>query len=147
MGEATLTIGEVAGRAGVATSTLRFYEAEGLIESERSTGNQRRYHRSVLRRIAVIRVAQSLGITLAEVKQQLAGLPDGQNPDRAAWADMSDSWRGDLDARIDRLVALRDDLSGCIGCGCLSVDTCRFFNPGDSAARKGPGPRYLMGDG
>lgn len=141
-----LTIGEAAARAGVAASTLRFYEARGLIRSARTSGNQRRYHRSMLRRISVIQVAQSLGLSLAEIAEALATLPEGRNPTKADWRRLSNRWRDRLDARIERLQRLRDTLSGCIGCGCLSLKSCALHNRDDRAAGRGPGARYLAGD-
>lgn len=141
-----LSIGAVAGRLGIATSALRFYEDEGLIIAERSPGGQRRYSRDVIRRVAFIRAAQNVGLTLAEIREALAGLPTGRTPDRADWERLAASWRPMLDARIRSLVLLRDKLDGCIGCGCLSLDTCALYNPDDVAARFGPGARYLLGD-
>jgi len=142
-----LTIGEVAVRGGVATSTLRFYEAEGLLRSERTPGGHRMYPRSVLRRVAVIRVAQRLGLTLAEIREALATLPPDRAPTAAEWSRLSKAWREQLEERIESLQNLRDDLTGCIGCGCLSLRRCTLYNPGDVAAEAGTGPRYLLGDG
>lgn len=139
-----LTPGEVAARAGVAVSALHFYEREGLIESERTAGNQRRYHRDVLRRISFIRVSQGLGISLAEIREALESLPDDKVPTKADWARLSQRWRADLDSRIDQLQRLRDNLDGCIGCGCLSLKSCSLYNPEDWLASTGPGPRRLM---
>lgn len=139
-----LTPGEVAERAGVAVSALHFYEREGLIESERTAGNQRRYHRDVLRRISFIRVSQGLGISLATIREALESLPDDKVPTKADWARLSQRWRADLDARIDQLERLRDNLDGCIGCGCLSLKSCSLYNPGDWLATTGPGPRRLL---
>ncbi|WP_335947042.1 redox-sensitive transcriptional activator SoxR [Salipiger bermudensis] len=136
-----LSVGEMAARAGVAVSTLHFYEAEGLIESWRTPANHRRYDRRELRRVAVIRVAQSLGIPLAEIRTMLARLPKGRAPNKAEWQAVSEDWSRELDARIARLQALRDDLDGCIGCGCLSMEACPLYNPGDRKGREGPGPR------
>ncbi|EEX15782.1 redox-sensitive transcriptional activator SoxR [Citreicella sp. SE45] len=136
-----LSVGEMAARAGVAVSTLHFYEAEGLIESWRSPANHRRYDRRELRRVAVIRVAQSLGIPLAEIRDILGGLPKGRAPNKAEWQAVSVAWRTELNARIARLEALRDDLDGCIGCGCLSMETCPLYNPADVKGRSGAGPR------
>ena len=138
-----LTIGEVAERAGVATSALRFYESEGLIDSVRSAGNQRRYHRDVLRRIAFVRAAQRVGLTLDEIKAALASLPENRTPTARDWERLSRSWRPLLDARIGELERLRDRLDGCIGCGCLSLRACKLANPHDVAANWGPGARYL----
>ena len=141
-----LTVGEVARRSGVAVSTLHFYERKGLIAGWRSRGNQRRYERAVLRRIAIIKVAQQLGIGLAEIGERLSRLPDDRTPGKADWARLAASWRSDLDGRIARLVRLRDNLDGCIGCGCLSVDACPLRNPGDVLGETGPGPHHLDAD-
>ncbi|BBK38042.1 hypothetical protein STAQ_31200 [Allostella sp. ATCC 35155] len=138
-----LSVGEVAARAGVAVSTLHFWEARGLIASRRSSGNQRRYPRAVLRRVAVIKAAQALGIPLASVGEALAALPDGRPPTAADWARMSAAWRDELDRRIARLTCLRDSLTGCIGCGCLSLRVCPLRNPGDRAASTGCGAWLL----
>ena len=140
----TLTIAELAARSGVATSALRFYEAQGLLPAARTGGNQRRYPRSALRRVAVIRAARTMGVPLADVAAAFAALPAGRTPTAADWARLSRRWRDALDARIAVLTRLRDDLDGCIGCGCLSLQRCRLFNPGDRAALGGDGPRYLL---
>jgi MerR family redox-sensitive transcriptional activator SoxR len=139
-----LTPGELSVRAGVAVSALHFYEREGLIESRRTTGNQRRYHRDVLRRVAFIRVSQSLGISLARIRGALDGLPDDKVATKADWARLSSHWRSDLDARIDQLERLRDQLDGCIGCGCLSLKSCALYNPADELGANGPGARRLL---
>jgi MerR family redox-sensitive transcriptional activator SoxR len=144
--EPHLTIGEVARRSGVAPSGLRYYESLGLITSERTTGNQRRYRRSVLRRVAFIRTASRVGLTLEQVREALATLPDRRTPTAQDWSRLSASWRPMLDARIAELERLRDDLDSCIGCGCLSLERCALQNPDDRAAALGPGPRYLEGD-
>jgi MerR family redox-sensitive transcriptional activator SoxR len=141
---AALTPGEVASRTGAAVSALHFYEREGLIRSHRTAGNQRRYHRDVLRRVAFIRVSQSLGISLARIRDALATLPDDRVPTKADWARLSRGWRSDLDDRIDHLQRLRDNLDGCIGCGCLSLKSCVLYNADDSLAVQGPGPRRLL---
>lgn len=141
-----LTIGELAERAGVATSALRYYEARGLIRSERTSGNQRRYPRATLRRVSLIRAAQEVGLSLAEVATALETLPHDKTPTKRDWEKMSRSWRARLDAQIAELIALRDDLTDCIGCGCLSLKSCAIFNPADAIAIRGSGPRYLMGD-
>lgn len=138
-----LTVGEVALRSGVAVSTIHFYEAKGLISSIRNAGNQRRFHRSELRRIAVIKVAQRAGISLSEVHDALATLPTQRNVSAADWARLSKRWKAALEERITRLEALRDDLAGCIGCGCLSLRDCPLRNPQDELAAEGPGPRLL----
>jgi MerR family transcriptional regulator, redox-sensitive transcriptional activator SoxR len=141
-----LTIGEVAARAGLAASALRFYESEGLIDSARSGGGQRRFHRDMLRRIAFVRVAQRVGLTLEEIRGALARLPAGRTPTPADWAALSRSWRPRLDDQIATLERLRDRLTSCIGCGCLSFKACALYNPEDAASSLGPGPRYLLGD-
>lgn len=138
-----LSPGQLAARAGVAVSALHFYEAEGLIHSRRTAGNQRRYPRDTLRRVAFIRASQRVGIPLKTIGQALSTLPDGRTPTRADWARLSRSWRVDLDDRIRRLQDLRDQLDGCIGCGCLSIDRCRLYNPDDFLGDEGPGPRKL----
>lgn len=134
-----LTPGEVAHRAGVAVSALHFYEREGLITSIRTVGNQRRYHRDVLRRIAFVRVSQGVGVSLSAIRDALATLPEGRTPTKADWARLSRSWRSDLDDRIARLEKLRDTLDDCIGCGCLSMRSCALANPGDVLRQHGPG--------
>ena len=141
---AELTPGQVAQRSGVAVSALHFYEAEGLIHSRRTAGNQRRYARDTLRRVAFIRASQRVGIPLRSIKDALGTLPDGRTPTRSDWARLSRSWREDLDDRIRRLHDLRDQLDGCIGCGCLSIDRCRLYNPDDVQGREGPGARKLV---
>jgi MerR family redox-sensitive transcriptional activator SoxR len=141
-----LTVGEVAVRSGVAVSAIHFYERKGLIAPWRSSGNQRRYERATLRRIALIKVAQRLGISLAEIRARLATLPADRTPGKGDWAKLAAAWRGELDARIAQLTRLRDRLDGCIGCGCLSVGDCPLRNPDDRLADRGPGPHYLTGD-
>jgi len=141
-----LSIGEVVRRSGVPHSALRFYEAAGLVESTRSPGNQRRFHRDVLRRLAFIRIAQRVGLSLEEIGEALASLPEGRTPDQRDWERLSRRWRDELDERLRLLAALRDDLTSCIGCGCLSLQRCHLYNPGDGASRLGPGARYLLGD-
>lgn len=136
-----LTIGQVAARAGVATSALRFYEERGLIASERAgTSGHRRYHRSVLRRIAFITFAQHVGLTLAEIGEELARLPANRTPTRRDWSALTTTWRARIDERIAEMERLRDSLDDCIGCGCLSLDRCAIANPGDRVAAAGPGP-------
>ncbi|MDQ3106997.1 MAG: redox-sensitive transcriptional activator SoxR, partial [Actinomycetota bacterium] len=141
-----LTIGAMAERTGVATSALRYYEREGLIRSERSDGGQRRFAREELRRVAFVRIAQRIGLTLDEIRAALATLPEARTPSRADWARLSKAWRPRLDEQIQVLERLRDDLTDCIGCGCLSLKSCALYNPNDDASRGGPGPRYLLGD-
>lgn len=141
-----LTIGEVARRSGVASSALRFYEQRGLISSQRAGSGHRRYPRPVLRRIAFIVFAQRVGLSLDEIAAELAKLPPHQAPTRRDWSRLSATWTSQIDDRIAELQRLRLGLTECIGCGCLSLDRCRLANPGDRAARLGPGPRYWIGD-
>jgi MerR family transcriptional regulator, redox-sensitive transcriptional activator SoxR len=143
MASTYLTIGELSERSGVATSALRYYETVGLIESTRTTGNQRRYRRIALRRVAFIRSAQRVGLTLDEISEALATLPEGRTPTKADWARLSQSWRPRIDAQIERLERLRGKLDGCIGCGCLSLKTCSLNNPEDVVAPRGPGAVFL----
>ena len=138
-----LSIGEVAQRAGLATSALRYYEQEGLITAVRSSGGQRRYHRSVLRRLAFVRAARTVGLSLEEIHAALETLPASRTPTKSDWARLSRSWRARLDEQIEALTALRDGLTSCIGCGCLSLRQCALSNPGDAVAARGPGARYL----
>jgi MerR family redox-sensitive transcriptional activator SoxR len=138
-----LSVGEAARRSGVAVSTLHFYETKGLIKSARSAGNQRRYARGVLRRIATIKVAQKAGIPLATIRQALAALPADRAPTLEDWRQLSTRWRMELDSRIRKLTQLRDRLDDCIGCGCLSTTNCPLRNPSDELAEKGAGPRLL----
>jgi MerR family redox-sensitive transcriptional activator SoxR len=138
-----LTVGEVARRSGFAASALRFYEQEGLLHATRTAGGQRRYERSVLRRLAFIRAARNIGLNLDEVRAALASLPESRTPTVADWAAISKSWRGRLDEEIKALTALRDGLEACIGCGCLSLGRCRISNPDDRAATYGAGAAYL----
>jgi len=141
-----LSIGEVAERTGVSVSALRFYETEGMVAPTRSAGGQRRFPRDALRRIAFIRVAQRVGLTLDEIRTALATLPDQRTPTAADWARLSRAWKAHLDERIHLLEGLRDELSSCIGCGCLSLHACKLYNPDDRARALGQGPRYLLGD-
>ncbi|AOA71518.1 MerR family transcriptional regulator [Stenotrophomonas rhizophila] len=134
-----LSVGDVARRSGVAVSALHFYERKGLIRSLRTAGNQRRFSRDVLRRLAVIRVAQRVGMPLEAVANAFAALPENKTPTRAEWAKMSALWRGELDQRIEELLLLRDQLTDCIGCGCLSLKRCRLANPGDALGEQGDG--------
>jgi MerR family redox-sensitive transcriptional activator SoxR len=135
----TLTPGQVASRTGLTVSALHFYEREGLITSHRTPGNQRRYERSVLRRLGVVKAAQALGIPLADVKRELAALPLDRQPGAKDWKVLAENWEADLTARIERLTRLRDYLSGCIGCGCLSTASCPLYNPDDKLAERGSG--------
>jgi len=141
-----LSIGEVAARSGIATSALRFYEAEGLLAAQRTSGNQRRYERAVLRRIALIRAGRAAGIPLERIRSALDTLPAGRTPTRRDWERLSRAWRSDLDAQIAMLHAVRDRLTTCIGCGCLSIDACTLLNPDDEAGGLGSGAHYIARD-
>lgn len=141
-----ITIGELAARSGVATSALRYYESRGLIASSRTDGNQRRYPRAALRRVAFIRAAHAVGLSLDEIRSALAMLPADRTPTKRDWQRMTAAWRRHLEARMAALAQLRDDLDGCIGCGCLSLRTCRLLNRDDAAGTRGAGARYLLGD-
>ena len=143
--DSVLTIGEVARRSGVASSALRFYEERGLIASVRAGSGHRRYPRSVLRRIAFIVFAQRIGLSLEEIGAELGKLPADRSPTRQDWARLSGAWTKRVDQMIAQLQRLRDGLTQCIGCGCLSIDKCRWANPADQAGRRGPGPRYWLG--
>lgn len=144
--EDLLPIGVVAERTGLAVSAIRFYEEQGLITADRAPSGHRRFARSTIRRISFILACQRLGYALAEIGAHLASLPDGRTPTDADWERLAARFRADLDARITGLLDLRDRLDGCIGCGCLSLDRCAIYNPGDAAAGLGAGPRYLLGD-
>ena len=141
-----LSVGQVARRAGVAVSTLHFYESRGLIRSRRNAGNQRRYTRDVLRRVAVIKVAQRTGMPLSAIAEALQALPPDRAPSATDWKRLSGQWRAELEERIARLQRLRDQLNGCIGCGCLSLKACPLRNPDDALASEGGGPRLLDPD-
>lgn len=141
-----LSIGQLATRTGLSVSAIRYYETEGLIAPDRNAGGQRRFHRADIRRLSFILIAQRFGFTLARIREVLASLPGGRTPTPADWRAMGDVFRTDLDARIAALQKMRDDLDGCIGCGCLSLPSCALWNAGDCAASKGNGPRYLLGD-
>lgn len=138
-----LTVGEVAQRSGVAVSALHFYESKGLITSWRNQANQRRYPREALRRVSIIKVAQRIGIPLASIKAALTSLPKGRTPNDQDWRKLAARWQDELDDRIEKLTRLRDQLTGCIGCGCLSMNSCPLRNPGDELSAEGPGPRLL----
>ncbi|MEV0282245.1 redox-sensitive transcriptional activator SoxR [Streptomyces sp. NPDC050610] len=140
-----LTVGELSERSGVPASALRFYERQDLINSRRTSGNQRRYTRDTLRRVAFIRVSQRLGIPLATIRGALAMLPENRTPTREDWARVSECWRQDLTERIEQMTKLRDHLTDCIGCGCLTIDRCVLTNPWDRLQEEGPGPRKLIG--
>ncbi|WP_372410940.1 redox-sensitive transcriptional activator SoxR [Streptomyces luteireticuli] len=139
-----LTMGELSSRSGVAPSALRFYEREGLIRSSRTSGNQRRYRRDTLRRVAVIRTAQNVGLSLNAIREAFATLPEGRTPTREDWARLASSWQPELETRINRLVVLQQRLTECIGCGCLSLTHCLLSNPNDVLGRQGPGARRLF---
>lgn len=141
-----ITIGELAARTGLTVSAIRFYEARGLVQSLRTAGNQRRFLRGNIRRLSFILIAQRAGLSLARIEAAIAALPQGRNPSRIEWAGIAVGVRDDLDDRITLLERMRDRLDGCIGCGCLSLDTCALYNNDDRAGRTGPGPRYLLGD-
>jgi MerR family redox-sensitive transcriptional activator SoxR len=141
-----LTIGQVAERSGVATSALRFYEEQGLIASERTDSGHRRYPRAIIRRVAFIVFAQKIGLSLEEIRVELDRLPRNRAPDRADWGKLSAGWTKRIDERIAELERMKSGLTECIGCGCLSLDRCRFANPADRAARRGPGPRFWIGE-
>ncbi|HEY5694289.1 MAG TPA: redox-sensitive transcriptional activator SoxR [Gaiellaceae bacterium] len=143
---ADLTIGELSARSGVAPSALRFYEERGLIRADRTDGNQRRYPRSTLRRIALVRAGRAAGIPLERIRQALDSLPTERSPTRRDWERLSRAWRADIEERISLLEALRDRLTTCIGCGCLSIDRCSLLNPDDEAAAFGAGAHYLRRD-
>ncbi len=141
---AAMPIGELARRAGVAASALRFYEAEGLIHGSRSTGGRRQYPRDTLRRVAFLRAGQRVGLTLDELRRALATLPEGRTPTKADWERLARQWQALLDERLALLQRLRDTLGGCIGCGCLSLKACALYNPDDAVSARGPGARRLM---
>ena len=141
-----LTIGQIAGRTGLAPSAIRFYEEQGLVTPDRTEAGQRRYERSDIRRLSFVMIAQNLGFTIAEIRAQMALLPQERTPTKADWTRIANRFRRVLDARIRQMQALSEKLDGCIGCGCLSLQTCKLYNPEDRAARLGHGPRYLMGD-
>lgn len=146
MASSGISIGNLAGRTGLAVSAIRYYEEQGLVEPWRNAGGQRRFHRADIRRLSFVRIAQQIGFSLPEIRGFLKALPGGRTPTPKDWAKISQGFRAHLDQRIETLQRLRDDLDGCIGCGCLSLPKCALYNPDDQAAQKGPGPRYLMGD-
>lgn len=146
MADSFVDIGELAARSGLAASALRFYETVGLIESVRSTGNRRRFPRSTLRKVAFIRAAQNVGLTLEAIKAALDGLPSGRTPTKADWESLSGQWAALLDEKIAALNRLRTSLGACVGCGCLSLERCALYNPEDAARTRGFGARYLLGD-
>lgn len=145
MDEASLTIGETARRAGVSVAALRYYEQRGLVQAQRTSGNQRRYPRHTLRRLAFIAAGQRVGLTLEEIGEALATLPADRAPTQLDWTRLSRPWRDQVAARIARLQQLQDTLDSCLGCGCLSLKRCQLYNPGDQADEEGVGPRWLRG--
>jgi MerR family redox-sensitive transcriptional activator SoxR len=140
-----LTIGQLSTRGGIAASALRFYESQGLLQADRADNNQRRYHRDQLRRVAFIRAAQTVGLSLDEIKRAMDSLPEGRTPTHADWQALASAWRAQLDERIRLISRLRDDLDSCIGCGCLSMERCALYNPSDAASALGHGAQYLKG--
>lgn len=142
----TISIGTLARRTGLAVSAIRYYESQGLIHPERNPGGQRRFLRSDIRRLSFVMIAQQFGFTIPQIAETLQTLPEGRTPNKADWAKISARFRTALDAKIETLAKLRDTLDGCIGCGCLSLQKCKLYNPDDRAAKLGPGPRYLMGN-
>ncbi|MEP2781056.1 MAG: redox-sensitive transcriptional activator SoxR [Pseudoruegeria sp.] len=141
-----LTIGQISERTGLATSAIRFYDSQGVVHPFRTDGGQRRYERADIRRLSFVMIAQSMGFSIAQIKEALLKLPENRTPTKADWEKLSRSFRKDLDARIEQMEALREKLDGCIGCGCLSLSKCRLYNPKDRIKAKGPGPRYLLGN-
>ena len=144
--KAVLSIGQLAERTGLSISAIRFYETQNLIKPFRNAGGQRRFLRSDIRRLSFVLIAQQFGFTIRQIRNQLQMLPDERTPSKGDWAKISASFRVELNAKIESLTQLRENLDGCIGCGCLSLDKCKLYNPGDRASIHGPGPRYLMGD-
>jgi len=142
----TISIGYLAARTGLAVSAIRYYESQGLVHPERNAGGQRRFLRADIRRLSFVKIAQQFGFTIPQIVQTLETLPEGRTPTKADWTRISKTFRTALDSKIATLNDLRDKLDGCIGCGCLSLQTCKLYNPDDRARENGPGPRYLMGD-
>ncbi len=141
-----LSIGYLARRTGLAVSAIRYYEQQGLVKPERNAGGQRRFMRSDIRRLSFVLIAQQFGFSISQIREELDRLPDNRTPTKEDWNRISRRFREALDARIETLERLRDNLDGCIGCGCLSLQSCALYNPADRAAQKGAGPRYLLGD-
>ncbi|WP_147126928.1 redox-sensitive transcriptional activator SoxR [Shimia ponticola] len=141
-----LSIGTIAARTGLAVSAIRYYEDEGLVHPGRNAGGQRRYERADIRRLSFVMIAQQMGFSIAEIRAALSSLPEGRTPTKSDWTRLSEGFRAQLDQRIERLQKLRSTLDGCIGCGCLSLEACKLYNPTDRAAQKGAGPRYLLGN-
>lgn len=144
--QAGVSIGFLAERTGLAVSAIRYYEAQGLVEPWRNAGGQRRFMKADIRRLSFVMIAQKFGFTLPEIRGFLKALPGGRTPTKKDWAELSAGFREHLDQRIATLTAMRDKLDGCIGCGCLSLEACKLYNPGDEARQKGQGPRFLLGD-
>ena len=142
--EDLLTIGRLAERTGLSVSAIRFYEERGLVRSRRNERGHRRFTRDAIRRLSFVLIAQQFGFTIEQIRAELDRLPDRRTPTKADWAKISRAFRGALDVKIARLTRLRDDLDGCIGCGCLSLQACRIYNPDDAAGEDGPGPRYVI---
>jgi MerR family redox-sensitive transcriptional activator SoxR len=142
----TISIGELSKRTGLAITAIRYYEQEHLITSARNAGGQRRFKRSDIRRLSFVKISQNLGFSLSEIQQVLAGLPQERTPTKRDWEQLSKHFASEIDKRIEGLISLRENLSGCIGCGCLSLKSCALYNPSDAAATLGSGPRYLMGN-
>ena len=141
-----LSIGYLARRTGLAVSAIRYYEQQGLVKPERNAGGQRRFMRSDIRRLSFVLIAQQFGFSISQIREELDRLPDNRTPTKEDWNRISRRFREALDARIETLERLRDNLDDCIGCGCLSLQSCALYNPADRAAQKGAGPRYLLGD-
>ncbi len=141
-----LTIGQLSTRTGIAVSAIRYYETQGLIHPDRNAGGQRQFRRADIRRLSFVRIAQQFGFSIEQICEQLSTLPNARTPNKADWGRIAVKFRKELDTRIETLTKLRDDLDGCIGCGCLSLRKCKLYNPNDMARHKGSGPRYLMGD-
>lgn len=144
--EKTISIGNLADRTGLAVSAIRYYEEMGLVHPERNAGGQRRFLKSDIRRLSFVLISQKFGFTIEQIREQFDALPDRKTPNARDWRRISKTFRVELDEKIDTLTRLRDNLDGCIGCGCLSLTKCKLYNPDDKAASKGTGPRYLMGD-
>jgi len=142
----SLTIGDLAHRTGLSVTAIRFYETRGLVTPYRNAGGQRRFHRADIRKLSFVLIAQEFGFTISQIAEVLSKLPNGRAPTKADWSRISKKFRKELDQRIERMQALRERLDGCIGCGCLSLQSCKLYNAGDKAAAKGRGPRYLLGD-
>ena len=141
-----ISIGQLSSRTGIAVSAIRYYETQGLVHPDRNAGGQRQFRRADIRRLSFVRIAQQFGFSIDQIGEQLRMLPEARTPTKADWGRIAVKFRAELDARIETLTKLRDNLDGCIGCGCLSLRKCKLYNPNDEARHKGSGPRYLMGD-